>query len=86
MRQTVLVSNRGQLTLPADLRKRFGIDKGGVVVLEDRESELVIKPAIVLEIEMYSDSQITAWDAEDRLESADRAAVSRRLAGKSRRK
>ena len=86
MRQTVLVSSRGQLTLPAHLRKRFGIDKGGVVVLEERESELVIKPAIVLEIEMYSDSQIAAWDDEDRLEPADRAAVSRRLAGKTRRK
>ena len=86
MRQTVIVSNRGQLTLPADLRKRFGIEKGGVVVLEERDSELVLKPAVVLEIEMYSDSQIAAWDAEDRMDPADRAAVGRRLAGKIRKK
>ena len=86
MRQTVLVSSRGQLTLPADLRKRFGIDKGGVVVLEEREKELVLKPAIVLEIEIYSDAQIAAWDAEDRMDPADRAAVGRRLAGKIRKK
>jgi len=86
MRQTVLVSNRGQLTLPSDLRKRFGIDKGGVVVLEERDSELVLKPAVVLEIEMYSDSQIAAWDAEDRLDPADRVAVGRRLAGTIRKK
>lgn len=86
MRQTVIVSNRGQLTLPADLRKRYGIDKGGVVVLEEREKELVLKPAIVLEIEIYSDAQIAAWDVEDRMDPADRAAVGRRLAGKIRKK
>jgi antitoxin PrlF len=86
MRQTVLVSNRGQLTLPSDLRKRFGIDKGGVVVLEERDNELVLKPAVVLEIEMYSDRQIAEWDAEDRLDPADRVAVGRRLAGTIRKK
>ena len=86
MRQTVLVSSRGQLTLPSDLRKRFGIDKGGVVVLEERDNELVLKPAVVLEIEMYSDSQIAEWDAEDRLDPADRVAVGRRLARTIRKK
>jgi hypothetical protein len=28
---------------------------------------VVIKPAEVLEIEMYSDAQIASWDEEDRL-------------------
>jgi peptide/nickel transport system permease protein len=34
MRQTLIVSNRGQLTLPASLRKRFGIKDGGAIILE----------------------------------------------------
>ncbi|MBK5273654.1 MAG: AbrB/MazE/SpoVT family DNA-binding domain-containing protein [Desulfuromonadales bacterium] len=79
MQQTILVSNRGQLTLPAGLRKRFGLLRGGAVILEEHNNELVIKPAAVLEIEMYADSQISQWDAEDILDDTQRAAVLKRL-------
>jgi AbrB family looped-hinge helix DNA binding protein len=80
MKQTLLVSNRGQLTLPASLRRRFGIKDGGAIILEERGSELVLKPAMVLEVEMYTDAQVSAWDEADRLDDAERDRVSRRLA------
>lgn len=79
MQQTVLVSNRGQLTLPAGLRKRFGLQQGGAVILEEHNNELVIKPAAVLEIEMYADSQIAQWNADDRLDDNQRSAILGRL-------
>jgi AbrB family looped-hinge helix DNA binding protein len=80
MQQTVIVSNRGQLTLPAAIRKRFGLQCGGAVILEEHNNELIIKPAAVLEIEMYADSQIAQWDAEDRLDDNVRSAILKRLA------
>ena len=80
MRQTLIVSNRGQLTLPANLRKRFGIKDGGPIILEERDNELVLKPAMVLEVEMYTDAQVSAWDETDRLEDAERQSVLQRLA------
>jgi antitoxin PrlF len=80
MRQTVIVSDRGQLTLPASMRKRFGLSHGGAVILEERDNEMVIKPAAVMEIEMYSDAQIAAWDEADTLSANDRSAVLARLA------
>jgi antitoxin PrlF len=80
MQLTVLVSNRGQLTLPASLRKRFGLLRGGAVILEEHNNELIIKPAAVLEIEMYADSQITQWDNEDLLDDNQRSAILKRLA------
>jgi len=80
MQQTVLVSNRGQLTLPAALRKRFGLQCGGAVILEEHNNELIIKPAAVLEIEMYTDSLIAQWDVEDRLDDSERSAILKRLA------
>ena len=55
MPQTLVVSGRGQITLPATTRKRFGIKGGDVVILEDRGSEIVLKPGIVLEVQHYSD-------------------------------
>lgn len=82
MKQTLIVSNRGQLTLPANLRKRFGIKDGGAVILEERGNELVLKPAMVLEVEMYTDAQIAAWDEADRLDDAERRSVLQRLAAR----
>jgi len=80
MRQTVIVSNRGQITLPMSLRKRLGIRDGGAVILEERDNELVLKPAMVLEVEMYTDDQVAAWDKADRLDDDERRKVLKRLA------
>jgi AbrB family looped-hinge helix DNA binding protein len=75
MSETRVVSGRGQITLPAALRKRLGIKSGDVVILEDRGHEVVLKPGIVLEIQHYSDEQIAQWDAEDKLSDQERAEI-----------
>ena len=75
MPQTLVVSSRGQITLPATTRKRFGIKGGDVVILEDRGNEIVLKPGMVLEVQHYSDDQIAQWDADDRLENQERARI-----------
>jgi antitoxin PrlF len=79
MHENLVVSGRGQITLPAVLRKRLGIRPGDVVILEDRGGEIVLKPAVVLEIDTYTDEQIAEWDEADRLESEEREAILRRL-------
>ena len=63
-----MVSNRGQVTLPAAMRKRLGIKGGDVVILEDRGNEIVLKPAVVLELELYHDDLIAQWDDDDKLD------------------
>ena len=83
MRQNVMVSNRGQITLPAKIRKRLGIQSGGIVIMEDRDKEVVLRPAAVIEIETYSDADIARWDKEDRLPSAERDAILKRLGKRS---
>ena len=75
MSETLVVYSRGQITLPAPLRKRLGIKGGDVVILEDRGNEIVLKPGIVLEVQYYSDEQIAQWDAEDKLSDQERAEI-----------
>lgn len=75
MPNPLIVSNRGQITLPAAMRKRFGIKGGDVVILEDRGDEIVVKPAVVLELQQYSDDEIEAWDADDRLDDRERGRI-----------
>ena len=82
-RESVVVSNRGQVTLPAGVRKRLGIEPGSVVILEERDGELVLRPAAVIEVEHYSDEQIRAWDADDRFAPGERERIAKRLAGGS---
>ena len=75
MSDTLIVSSRGQITLPAATRKRLGIKGGDVVILEDRGNEIVLKPGVVLEVEIYSDEQIAAWGAADRLDDGERERI-----------
>jgi len=79
MRDSLTVSGRGQITLPANMRKRLGIEAGGVLIAEEREGDIVLRPAAVLEIETYSDADIARWDTEDRLDDAERTAILKRF-------
>ncbi|MCK9365476.1 MAG: AbrB/MazE/SpoVT family DNA-binding domain-containing protein [Syntrophales bacterium] len=83
MRASLTVSSRGQITLPTDIRKRMGIIAGGVVILEEREDEVVLRPAAVLEIETYSDADVARWNAEDHLEEAERLNILKKFEGKT---
>src|SRR5208283_5221112 len=48
------VGRRGTVVLPAKLRHRLGIEEGSFVVAEEREDGILIRPATVLPIEVYT--------------------------------
>jgi AbrB family looped-hinge helix DNA binding protein len=48
------VGKRGAIIVPAKLRKRFGIEEGSMVIAEEREDGILIRPAIVVPVERYS--------------------------------
>ena len=82
MREHLIVSGRGQITLPASVRKRLGIQAGDVLILDERKGEVVLRPAAVVELEVYTDQQITEWEEEDRLRPGEREKI--RAKAKSR--
>lgn len=79
MRETLIVSGRGQITLPASIRKALGLGAGSAVIIEERNGEMTLKPAAVLEIDTYSDAQIADWDREDALSAEERKRILARL-------
>jgi AbrB family looped-hinge helix DNA binding protein len=79
MQENLVVSARGQITLPVAIRKLFGIHPGDIVILQYRNGEIVLKPATVLEIDTYTDEQITQWDEQDHLAPKEREAILERL-------
>ncbi len=79
MRENLIVSSRGQITLPVKMRTRLGIKPGSVITLEERNGALVLRPAAVVEIEVYSEQQIAQWDEDDKLADAERLTILERL-------
>lgn len=77
MKTNLIVSSRGQLTLPSEMRKKYKIDDGSILVAEDRNGEIVLRPATVMEVEYYSDDQINEWAASDSFENDKAQSVAR---------
>jgi AbrB family looped-hinge helix DNA binding protein len=48
------VGRRGTIVLPAKLRRRLGIEEGSFVVAEERKDGILIRPATVLPVEIYT--------------------------------
>ncbi len=59
------MNQRGTLTLPKEVRKRLGLERGGVVMAEESD-EPVLKPAVAFPIETYSDERITEFEKEEK--------------------
>ena len=48
------IGRNGTLVIPARLRRRFGLQEGGMVVLEETEDGISIRPAVAVPVEVYS--------------------------------
>ena len=69
MKATLTVTRRGVVTLPAKLRQALGIKADDQLIAETTPEGLLLRPAVTLAIEIYSDKRIREFDeAEAELE------------------
>ena len=54
MGEPAKVGKRGTVVIPARLRKRFGIEEGSSVLLEEGPEGVVIRPAVTVPLEIYT--------------------------------
>jgi AbrB family looped-hinge helix DNA binding protein len=52
--ETSKVGKRGTVVVPARLRRRFGIEEGSLVIAEEREDGILIRPAVAYAVEIYT--------------------------------
>ncbi len=52
--ETSKVGKRGAIVIPARLRKRFGIEEGSLVVAEETDEGVLIRPAVAVPVEIYT--------------------------------
>jgi AbrB family looped-hinge helix DNA binding protein len=51
---TAKIGRSGTLMIPATTRRRFGLRAGAMVVLEETEDGISIRPAVAVPVEVYS--------------------------------
>ncbi|MBL6613293.1 MAG: AbrB/MazE/SpoVT family DNA-binding domain-containing protein [Reyranella sp.] len=65
MKTTLTVTDRGTITLPAKLRRQLGIKADDQLIAEATPDGLLLRPAVTLPVEMYSDVRIAEFEAAE---------------------
>ena len=68
--EVVLVTRKGQVTLPIALRRKYGIEEGMKMVVEDSDSGIILK--VVPRIEDLVGADAGRIDLEKTLEKLDK--------------
>ena len=70
--ETVIVGERGQITLPKRYRDKMGIKPKSPVLLELTEQGIVVKPALTITVRAFSDEFIQELAKEDLLKAGEK--------------
>jgi AbrB family looped-hinge helix DNA binding protein len=65
------VGKRGAIIVPAKLRKRFGIEEGSMVVAEERDGGILIRPAVIVPVERYTPERKAEFLLSNAVDEAD---------------
>lgn len=71
--QTAKVGRRGTVVIPAELRRKFGISEGSTVIAEEREDGILIRPADIPPVEVYTPERIAQFILSNSVDSDDYA-------------
>jgi AbrB family looped-hinge helix DNA binding protein len=61
--QTVLIGKRGTVVIPAYLRKRYRLDEGSPLLIEEREDGILMRPAATtpIDVETYTSERLAEF-------------------------
>ena len=65
MTTTIQVNERGSMTLPKELRRALGMERGGAVMAETSAGGILLRPAVAYPIELYTPERVAEFDAAD---------------------
>ena len=61
MKETVKIGRRGTIVLPVSVRRSYGLEEGATALIEERDDGILIRPAAVLPIEVYTAARKAAF-------------------------
>lgn len=69
--ETSRIGKNGTLVIPARLRRRYGLSEGSLVILDDLEEGLRLRPAMALPVEIYTDRRKAELLLNNAVDAAD---------------
>ena len=76
----VTMSEKGQVTIPQEIRKSLNISKGDALVVEmDAQGAIIMRPAAVLPIENYSAERLKEFAVADAMTASERRRLQKAL-------
>ncbi len=82
MKANLILSTRGQITLPVSMRKHLGLRGDTVLTAEEKNGKIILTPAVVMETDAYSDAQIAEWNAADTLSKSEKRKLESKLSAR----
>lgn len=61
----IVIGQRGVLTLPAKLRKRYGMQQDDELIVEETAQGLLLRPCVSMPIEFYTEDRIAEFTEDD---------------------
>ena len=81
----VKLGKKGQLSLPAAVLRKLGLQGAATLIVEATDDgAVVLRPAAVYPIELYTDARIKEFEEENRLTQSQQARVRKVLARRKR--
>ena len=66
MKEEITIGRRGAVTLPAKLRKRYGLDQNDKLIVEETDQGILLRPAVSMPVEMYSEERIAEFQQDEK--------------------
>jgi AbrB family looped-hinge helix DNA binding protein len=83
--EMVKLGKKGQLSLPASVLRKLGLQGSTTLLVEALDDgTVVLRPAAVYPVELYSDARVKAFEEANRHTEAEKARVRKALGRRKR--
>jgi AbrB family looped-hinge helix DNA binding protein len=72
MQEPVLISDRGQITLPASTRKKYALDSSSILLLEETPDGILLRKAGVIPLRTYTAEAVQDFLKDDKILPRDK--------------
>ncbi len=73
--EPIRIGKRGTVVIPARLRRRYRLEEGSMIVAEATEEGILLRPAAVVPVEIYTPERVAELLAANAVTAEDRAAA-----------
>jgi AbrB family looped-hinge helix DNA binding protein len=65
VKERTTINDRGVITIPAALRRAFGLEAGAELILEETPEGILLRPAVSVPIELYTENRIAEFASDE---------------------